>query len=558
MMKKGRPEALADNYYLANFHRLAGFVAETYRDILTPAERRWYGALKGSSESAQRLYIRLLTRKGSVFRLSRINYSEIDALETAVSELANRGLADTLPPGGLPILLGAFTKPELSFLLTQGGKWSRSRAELIEELLVASAAGQAQHVQTLQKADGWITLCGHQHWNVFKLGFFGNLYQDSSEFVLQELGSVTYERYALDAPARPFSTREQLDAHLKYFECEALLDTIPVRDAGQLLGLVQQLPAMISGDDHLRRRVDRFRNRIARQLERLGRSDASLALYAMSDQPPARERMVRIFMARQELDDAGQLLTAMRDNPFNDAEAQVAERLQRQYRKARGLRAIPRVRYRPQTTTLTLSEYSDRVEYAARSFYERFGNCHYTENVLVNSVLGLFIWDIIYHPVAGAFFNPFQSAPADFHQPSFSLRRADLLMARFEELESPSRFTDRVFDAHERHHGKSNPLVRWGRFSPALLSLALERIPVEHWRAMFQRILSDTRDNTAGFPDLVLFREQGGYEFIEVKGPGDVVQQNQLRWMKYFDHHGIPCRVVNIRWPQDGIGKPHS
>ena len=557
-MKTGRPEALADNYYLANFHRLAGFVAETYRDILTPAERRWYASLKASSESSQRLYIRLLTRKGSVFRLSRISYPEIDALEAAASELANHGLADTLPPASLPILLAAFTKPELSALLIPGGKWLRSRAELIEQLLAASAVDQARHVQILQQVDGWITLYGHQHWNVFRLGFFGNLYQDSSEFVLQELGSVTYESYALDAPARPFATREQLDAHLRYFECEALLDTIRARDAGQLLELVEQLPAMISGDDHLQRRIDRFRNRIARQLERLGRAEASLALYTKSVQPPARERMVRLYIAREELDEAGQLLSAMRENPFNDAEAQVAERLQQQYRKARGLRAVPRVRFRPQTTTLTLSEHSDRVEYAARSFYERFGHCHYTENVLVNSVLGLFIWDIIYHPVAGAFFNPFQSAPADFHQPSFAVRRADLLMARFEELDSPSRFTDRVFDAHERHQGKSNPLVRWGRFSPELLSLALERIPVGHWRAMFQRILSDTRDNTAGFPDLVLFREQGGYEFIEVKGPGDVLQQNQLRWMQYFNQYDIPCRVVNIRWPQDGSGKSGS
>ena len=554
-MKTGRPEALADNYYLANFHRLAGFVVETYRDILTPAERQWYGSLKASSESAQRLYIRLLTRKGSVFRLSRISYPEIHALGAAASELANSGLADTLPPVSLPILLGAFTKPELTSLLLPSGKWSRSRAELIEELLAANAADQARHVQTLQQADSWITLYGHQHWNVFRLGFFGNLYQDSSEFVLQELGSVTYESYSLDAPARPFATRAQLDAHLRYFECEALLDTIPAREAGRLLELVQHLPAMISGDDHLQRRIDRIRNRIARQLERLGRADASLELYSRSVQPPARERMVRIHMAREELDDAGQLLTAMRESPFNDAEAQVAERLQQQYRKVRGLRAIPRVRFRPQTTILTLNEYSDQVEYAARAFYERFGNCHYTENVLVNSVLGLFIWDIIYHPVAGAFFNPFQSAPADFRQPSFAARRADLLMARFEELESPTLFTDRVFDAHERHQGKSNPLVRWGRFSPELLSLALERIPVSHWRAMFQRILSDTRDNTAGFPDLVLFREQGGYEFIEVKGPGDVLQQNQLRWMEYFNHHDIPCRVVNIRWPQHGTGK---
>ncbi len=201
-MKTG-PEALADNYYLANFHRLAGFVAETYRDILTPAERRWYASLKASSESSQRLYIRLLTRKGSVFRLSRISYPEIDALEAAASELVEHGLADTLPPASLPILLAAFTKPELSALLIPGGKWLRSRAELIEQLLAASAVDQARHVQILQQVDGWITLYGHQHWNVFRLGFFGNLYQDSSEFVLQELGSVTYESYALDAPARP-------------------------------------------------------------------------------------------------------------------------------------------------------------------------------------------------------------------------------------------------------------------------------------------------------------------------------------------------------------------
>ncbi|ASJ75436.1 VRR-NUC domain-containing protein [Granulosicoccus antarcticus] len=554
-MQTGRPEALAENYYLANFHRLADFVVDTYRDILTPAERQWYDSLQASTESAQQLYIRLLSRKGSVFRLSRISYPEIESLDSAASELATRGLAETLPPDNLQILLSAFTKPELSALLIPGGKWPRSRVELIDELLAANAGEQARFSTILQQADEWITLYGHQHWSVFRLGYFGNLYQDSTEFVLQELGTVIYENYALDAPARPFATRSQLNAHLRYFECEALLDTISLKEVRPLLALVAQLPVMIAGDDHLLRRVDRLRNRIARQLERLGCQDDALELYAVSVHPPARERRVRLHLGRGELDHAGRLLSLMREAPFNDAEDQVADRLQQQYRKAAGLPAIKQVRFKPQTTALTLSESSDRVEYAARAFYGRLGDCYYTENALVNAVLGLFIWDIIYFPIAGAFFNPFQSAPADFYQPSFSARRANLLMTRFEELESESRFTDRVFEAYERHQGKSNPLVRWDQISLALLSHSLERIPVSHWRAMFQRILSDTRDNTSGFPDLILFREEAGYEFIEVKGPGDVLQKNQLRWMQYFDSHGIPCRVVNIRWAQDVIGK---
>jgi len=52
-----------------------------------------------------------------------------------------------------------------------------------------------------------------------------------------------------------------------------------------------------------------------------------------------------------------------------------------------------------------------------------------------------------------------------------------------------------------------------------------------------------------GFPDLVLFRDDDEfYEFIEIKGPGDTVQPNQLRWMQQFSENRIPYRVVNVRW----------
>lgn len=541
---------ISDDYYLANFHRLAGFVIDTYRDILTPEERQWYASLCASSEPAQRLYIRLLTRKGSVFRQSRLRYPEIDSLRDAADELADRGLADIQAPADPQVLLSAFTKPELIEQLSVGKARSRPRAELIEQLLSGEEASRQQLIEVLQNADDWITLFGHPHWTVFRLGFFGNLYQDSSEFVLQELGTVQYENYRIDTQARAFATRANLNAHLRYFECEALFDTIDSKQPEQLLALVQMLPALLPEDDHLQRRVDRYRNRVARQLERLGRHADAMALYARSLHPPARERRIRFHLKQNDRDMAAELLGHLLEKPFNDAELQVGKRLQTQLQKLCGIRTRSTPRFKPQTTILTLSESPGRVERAARDFYSRLGVCHYTENALVVSVLGLFIWDIIYHPVAGAFFNPFQSAPADFYQPSFARRRAALLMKRFDELNDPAQFRRRVMTAHAQHQGKSNPLVRWGRMKSDFLELALERIPATHWRAMFQRILSDIRDNTSGFPDLVLFRDEGGYEFIEIKGPGDTVQQNQLRWMQYFDSCQIPCRVVNVRWAQ--------
>jgi len=208
-------------------------------------------------------------------------------------------------------------------------------------------------------------------------------------------------------------------------------------------------------------------------------------------------------------------------------------------------------RFRPETSTLTLSRCASRVELDTQAFYSQMGTCFYTENQLVNGVLGLFIWDIIFAPIAGVFYNPFQHAPSDFYDSEFMERRNSLLTERFLEIDDSLRFSARVMENFDKQWGKSNPMVRWSGISYEILSLALKRIPSEHWRAMFNRMLTDPQENMAGFPDLILFRDNDSfYEFIEVKGPGDTVQQNQLRWMQYFTKNRIPCRVVNVRWAE--------
>jgi len=553
-MQIAPPEELPDNYYLANFHSLAGFVFETYEDLLLPEELEWYQSINDCEESAQRLYVRLLTRKGPVFRLSRLKYPEIESLAVASEQLEEKDLANTAAPDELSVLLKAFTKPELISLLSLQAYKSKSRVDLLE-LILAVGESELQRIKiTLQGADRWISIAGHAYWNIYNLCFFGNLYQDTSEFVLRDLGAVAYESYEIEPDCRAFTSRHQIESHMRYFECAVLWEASNGRSADEILALIGILPPEIDGDEHLSRRLDRLKNSMARQLERLGDTENAIQIFASSRRSPARERRVRMYLKDARLDQAEFLINEMMEAPYSESERQVAERLQKQYAKAAGIKLKPEQKFRPETSNLTLTFHENRVEEEARQFYSQFGFCSYTENQLVNSVLGLFIWDIVFYPIQGVFFNPFQSAPSDFYESKFYCRREALLKARFSEIDDSLRFSARIMDNFEKHHGKSNPLVRWGGVTYELLSLALQRVPSTHWRVMFNRILSDTRENMAGFPDLILFKsDTADYEFIEIKGPGDTVQRNQIRWMRVFAENRIPYRVVNVRWAADHL-----
>jgi hypothetical protein len=49
-------------------------------------------------------------------------------------------------------------------------------------------------------------------------------------------------------------------------------------------------------------------------------------------------------------------------------------------------------------------------------------------------------------------------------------------------------------------------------------------------------------------PDLIMFNEQG-YRWLEVKGPGDKLQDNQWRWIKEFQRLEVPVWVC---WVEGG------
>src|SRR5690606_7759717 len=119
-------------------------------------------------------------------------------------------------------ILDVFTKPELLKIFsetlspevhTNGQALKQARkAELTAAILATSPA-----ISVFNES---IVHVEHQaHLTTFLLLFFGNQYQDLSQFVLTDLGLHIFENYQVDATTRLFQQRQHI---LKWLSLEAL------------------------------------------------------------------------------------------------------------------------------------------------------------------------------------------------------------------------------------------------------------------------------------------------------------------------------------------------
>ncbi len=550
---------LPEGYYLTNFQELLDYVVEQYDDLLSSAEKQFCDRFLSLSEPAKMLYVRMLTRKGELFRDSKLNYREIPDTVAAANELADAQLidiapgspVDSLPIERLPIdpLLGIFSKPEWIHMLgaevdTATFKALR-RAELDDQLrLHADIAARA----VSQSGERLYQVAAQQHFTTFKLLFFGNLNQDLTEFVLRDLGLYRFEDYHIDHETRLFQSRQQIENYLAYYQ---LLETLDQTLSGDVTGLLQlhhALPDAEPQDATLYRRIQRVNIKLARQLERLHALDEALAIYRLCSLPPARERSARILVKQGHVDEALRLCRDIAETPRGEEEAVFAAEFG--YRTAnRHQQSWPKpLTYTPPSETVSLLPAGQGVELAVVEALSPQGDCYFVENGLFSSLFGLHFWEVIFAPVQGAFCNPFQIRPLDLYDREFVTRRAKAFQQAETALVAFDQQTPQLLNRYQQKQGTATSFVYWELLSESLIRKALNRIPASHWKLIFDRLWSDLRANRSGFPDLILFPEQGGYELIEVKGPGDRLQKNQRRWMQFFAQHQIPHRVIHVEW----------
>ena len=544
---------LPETYYLDNVRTLFDHVESVYADILDDELASFLETFAALGDDAQKLCIRLLNRRHDWFRRSKIDYPEIGAIDAAIDELAAAALIEVDGEIEPVILLSLYTKPELLACAAGPAVLGKLRRDELESALLNR--NDDQFFARLRDRDRLLCLlCGDQYLQCQML-FFGNLNQSMTDFVLRDLGLYQYEAYPLDAAHRPYRDLLEIRQHWLLYQLESLFEICDRGNAAQLLKLADMIPDDIDAVAPAWRKGERLRYEVARQLERLDAVDAALDLYRCCVLPPARERIARILDRQGDPGAARDLCLGIVASPLDESELQFARafvtRLARRHGfNSDGLDADDEPPHQPPIVELELEPH-DSVELAVAEHFDgrdAAEHCYYLENSLFNGVLGLLLWEVVFAPVPGAFYNPFQHRPSDFYAHDFCARRRDLLQQLWDGIDDNSDIAHIVGKRWKDKYGLMNPLVNWQALDPDIISLALELIDHAHWRAIFDRILADLRNNRAGFPDLLHFPPDGSYCLVEVKGPGDSLQKNQQRWMQYFRQHGIPHRIARVTW----------
>lgn len=561
-MPNAEPVTLHPWYYLDNFQFVLNWVQARYDDILTSPERKFIAAFFMLDQPSRALFVRLVMRKGVLFRAGKLQYPEIGNIGRAAQALIALGWLDAQPSLTLDELFHLHTKPELAAIL--------GRQPAYAQVSACTKPMQLDHLRPLLPLE--LKYC---QWHDYgpaaptapsraetvyrvtiaptceriRLMFFGNLRQDWTEFVLADLGHFAYEKVDFPAWARAFQTTADVDAYLRLSECKAqFASATPDRIAE----IQAQIPTRYA-NEWLENRRGKLLFQIGQFHERLADWPHALACYEDSGAPGARARRVRVLERSEQHAAALELAATALQAPESDAEYQLVTRTTtRLHRRVHGhspvktedLPSIARdtlVLARPTTGT--------RVEHVVlHHLHNPDAPVFYTENALFNSLFGLLFWDAIFSAVPGAFFHPYQQGPADLHHPHFRLRREPMFSALMGQLDN-GQYKETVSRNAQIKAGIQSPFVAWGALQAGLLEMALACIPAAHLKAVFERLAADVRSNRAGMPDLVqLWPDESRYQMVEVKGPGDRLQDNQIRWLTFCHEHHMPVRVCHVEF----------
>jgi hypothetical protein len=512
-------------------------VARQYNDILLESERDYLRRAFTLSVDAQRLYARLLTRKGPLIRIDSLCYREVFDVEASLAELDASALLLRDPPLPADQFLERLTREELAALFP----YVRV-ARKDQQVDTIAARYPDHHVRELvgRRHGMCVTLDG-ERLSLMQTLFFGESRADLSTFVLEDLGMWRFETYALEPGHRQFRDRRELDDFLAMSALRVPLRRLEAR--WQHDAAVDVLAAL--WDIRERRALERVRgglvNLLGRCAERAADYDVALSAYGRASRAPGRERRVRLLRRLGDHAAAAASLDAIERAPLSAGERYFA----RQFR-------LPRRRGRrgpPERVQRICAPPTDGVEAAALAALTRDGgDGRHLENLASLGMLGLAFWDIVFAPVDGAFVNPYQDRPLDLYWNDFRRTRSAAISTRLAALAQPCALMRAVCATHRAKHGVSNALVDWRALDAQFIRRAVRCVPTHVWLTIFDYMLDDLEQTRTGFPDLTLLFGRGRFQFVEVKGPGDQLRREQRLWFELFAKADIDACVLRVEW----------
>lgn len=547
-------------YYLENMETVLGWVLSHHGDLLTEEERDRLAGFQTLSLPARALLTRMVMRSGDLFRADKLNYPELGVPEDrALAELTESGWLDTDPLLDMDELFRLFTlaelRPALEPLLKAAGEPAKLPKGAMRDALLPRFPDPLNVSDWLgRNAKPVVRLETMALFDRVRLMFFGNLRQSWSDFVLVELGHQQYEPVTFTPDSRAFQHRSEVDLYLTMHQCRERLDGgLPA------LEVWRDLPGP-SDNAWLTSRRDRLLLELGRQAERQGERELAVEAFASSGHREARLKQLRLLERMKRHQEAWAIATRWQQQWLSDAEAQGLARILKRLASKLG-ETPPPLPVRPpiREFILNLAKPEARsVEYAVQQhLWQDEAPAFYVENTLINGLFGLLCWQTVFEPVPGAFFHPFHVGPADLTREDFVARRQASFEQCFARLDNGS-YRQVILETYRAKAGTSNPFVIWPVLNEALLNLALDCIPPADLEGLFRRLLLNIREHRSGFPDLIRFipgapAPDKRYEMIEVKGPGDRLQDHQVRWLEFFAAKGIPASVCYVRWRDEEV-----
>ncbi|MFL1466835.1 VRR-NUC domain-containing protein [Marinobacter sp. HN1S83] len=546
-------------YYLRNMDTVVSWVTSHHGDLLTADEQSRLGNFFELSTAARGLLTRMVMRTGELFRVDKLNYPELPgSVADALAELSDSHWLESSPLLGIDDLFRLVTLTELrpvfaNLLMELGLPKNLPKTRMREVLTEHFPEPQRLYEWLGDEVPAVVRLQDMPLFDRIRLMFFGNLRQSWTDFVLVELGYQQYEQVTFSTDSRAFHQRADVDCYLRMHQCRQWLD-----EGVSAVEVWPEVPGPLA-NPWLASRRDRLLLELGRQAERQGERELALEVLASSNHREARLKQLRLLERMKRFEEAWNIARRWQTQDLSDAEAQGLARILKRLAPKMG-EAPPVVDSPPPIREFTVTvpkPDTGPVELAAQQHLETDeAPVFYVENTLINGLFGLLCWNTVFAAIPGAFFHPFHVGPADLMREDFVGRREQAFNRCFAWLRDGS-YRQRIRETWQEKQGIANPFVVWPVLSEDLLTMAMDCIPAHHLEQLFERLLQNLREHRSGFPDLIRFYPDTAgpgprYEMIEVKGPGDRLQDHQRRWLAFFAREGMPASVCYVRWQADG------
>jgi hypothetical protein len=539
----GSSNELSPYYYHENFNALSDAVSQLYGETFSDS-LSWLNVYKSLSLDAQRLFVRLLTRTYPEVRVDSINYTEISDIPSAISELQRVEFITSIASGDAVLRLT--TRDELLAWLRAQGVFFKTKRDALEYLNQTKIP-----IDGLSECLSVVVNKMVEPVNTVQLLFFGNTRQSLVDFILNDTGIRTPPSWPLDASTVLFTTETQLDDHKRL-----------ARRLDEWFEKQKQIPdgelANYLVDDALHdrlyhRRAIRHNDRVAREMERRGLSDEALSWYRRSTSAFAWERRVRLLFSQGRYPDAVTVFTqgTHSSDPAQDFRRKFHKKLRAKVPDRMNVRRTDIESSEVIESHLITPRRNTRVEQTVIDVLnERGERAFYVENKFINSLAIVVLWPALSANISGAFFNPFQLAPADLFEDDFIARRSTEYQECVSLLQHPN-WREHILARWQAL--KDNAILMW---SPAVLpfdDLAswLDGLSAHQVKAMVEYLLEDLKHRRSGQPDLIVCSKDGKWRFVEVKGPGDTLSDHQRRCINALNKISIHAEVLWVSYCDD-------